>query len=384
MRRVTWEATLVAFAFGGSTGCSKLLGLDPPVLVGGDANEISDAPPIDADTCTTFATQFDSCALDFAMAVDIEVPTAGSYDTDTHLLVMGAVGVVPPHVIVTGPAGPIDVVIASAFDLEAGATFLVTGSVPFAVASTGAIEVDGTIDAEAGAQAPLACGLQGGRPGEGDNLGGGGAGGGAYQAAGGHGGTGDNGLAMYGAGGVMASVPAGLLGGCPGGQGGDSTITGAAPGAGGGAIDLVSAMSYTQDGNIQAGGGGGSGGMAPVAGGGGGGSGGMVLIEAPTVVISGKVAANGGGGGGGGGNTTAGQNGQAGQFGTIAAQGGPSASGGTGGDGGTSASPAGDSVLGMNPRGGGGGGGGIGLFGIAGSPTTSGTFSPAPIAWPPS
>ncbi len=52
MRRVTWEATLVALALGGS-GCSNLLGLDPPVLVGADANQTgSDAPRVDVPTCT--------------------------------------------------------------------------------------------------------------------------------------------------------------------------------------------------------------------------------------------------------------------------------------------------------------------------------------------
>ncbi len=385
MRRVTWEATLVALALGSSTGCSKLLGLDPPVLVGGDANTGSDTLQIDADNCTTFSTQFDTCALDFSMAIDLEVSGVASYDTDAHLLVINNVGMSPPHVIVTGPAGPIEVIIASALHCDSTTTFTIAGSRPLAIAATGAIEIDGVIDVAAGARAALDCGLQGGQPGTGDTMGGGGAGGGGYQAAGGHGGVGDNNLAPYGPGGVMAVVPAGLVAGCPGGQGGDSTITGAAGGLGGGAIDLVSALSYTQIGSIQAGGAGGSGGLVPAAGGGGGGSGGFVLIEAPAVTISGLVAANGGGGGGGGGNTTPGNPGDAGHYGTSPALGGKTASGGNGGDGGTAISPPGDAAMGTTTRGGGGGGGGIGWFGIAGTQNTSGAMlSPAPIAWPPS
>lgn len=137
-----------------------------------------------------------------------------------------------------------------------------------------------------------------GRQGEGGS----GGGGGAFGGLGGAGGLGEieGGLPGWG----FPSTLAPLLGGCPGGRGGDSQsypTMGGAGGGGGGAVQISSASELRIAGTIAAGGGGGIGGDGLSAAGGGGGSGGGVLLEARDLVLetSARVIANGGGGGGG-------------------------------------------------------------------------------------
>ena len=167
-----------------------------------------------------------------------------------------------------------------------------------------------------------------------------------------------------------------LLGGSAGGPGD------LAPGAGGGAIELVAGVSIDvgATGAISAGGGGGGNGDT-IHGTSGGGSGGALLLEAPIVTVEGTVAANGGGGGGGSSanapvsnatpNATAAPGGAQGTTGVGGAgSAGATVAGGAGG--------AGDSVGGANAPGAGGGGAGwIRVNTKSGAASLTGTLSPA-------
>ncbi len=383
----TAVATLSALAL---AGCSNLLGLDPPVLIDRDADTGDSNLSRDASSdapCTSFSTEVDTCQLDFSQATAIDLVDAASYDSDSHFLTINGATEVAQNVRVTGPAGPIEVVLATTFHSELGSTFTLEGTTPVAIIATDAIQIDGAVVVESGARLLPSCAPLGGVDGSPDNNGGGGGGGGAYQGNGGDGGKGDVGDIPGGAG-ETSSVAVGLLGGCPGGAGGDSQNVGPDGGAGGGAVDFASAVSYSQSGGIQTGGAGGSGGPQN-AGGSGGGSGGMILIEAPSVTITGQLGANGGGGGGGGGATTAGHDGAPGDFGTMPALGGlggtGSGGGSEGGDGGAKSRVDGSSVGMLANHGGGGGGGGSGYIAIVCASPMVGTasISPALTPWPP-
>lgn len=220
--------------------------------------------------------------------------------------------------------------------LPAGAGLKLIGTLPVVLASVGAINVNGVIDARpmdaAGTVcADLTAGPGGSVGGEGGNAcacpsavyvgkpgagaGGGqpsanttpvaGGGGAGHAAAGGGGGP-----TAAGAGGAMYSAAADeLVGGSGGAGGGNWSDNGRAPrgGGGGGAVQLISATSIAigngaTPGGINAAGCGGSGtppgALAAAGAGGGGGSGGTIWIEAPVVQLGPKavLAANGGGG----------------------------------------------------------------------------------------
>ncbi|MGZ3438103.1 MAG: hypothetical protein ACXVDD_01220 [Polyangia bacterium] len=205
-----------------------------------------------------------------------------------------------------------------------------------------------------------------------------GGGGGGFGSGGAKGGdaTGTTGVGGGTAGSSFGDTRTFFGGGSPGGFGGGAPDCGATEmtkgrgGAGGGAVQISSAVDITVDsaGGVNVGGGGGTGGCGSLASaGGGGGSGGIVFLEAPTLTVLGKLAANGGAGGGGGsgnGNND-GKDGANGALSATAAGGGAAGAGGflsssNGGDGGNGAAGNSGAVRGANQENGGGAGGGTG------------------------
>jgi hypothetical protein len=253
-----------------------------------------------------------------------------------------------------------------------GAKLRVVGAYPLIVASWGAIEVSGELDASSGPAArgaganPPACAAHAATPGEDNNAGASGGGGGGYQGAGGRGGRGDAGNPGAGGGAVAAPL---LLGGCPGNRGGHGDqANGGAGGAGGGAVQLTARLAIAIAGKVHAGGAGGGGATGPDGGGGGGGSGGMIGLESPSITVApGAVLAANGGGGGQGSNVAPGGAGQPGAPDTARALGGTGGDGqGAGGLGSGGATLAGAPGTDDNDHGAGGGGGGAGYVVIAG------------------
>jgi hypothetical protein len=258
--------------------------------------------------------------------------------------------------------------------IGAAATLRVIGAQPLVVASWGAIEVSGTIDASssgstpgAGADpVPVHCGTHAATAAQNAPEGASGGGGGGFQGAGARGGFGDVGNAGLGGGTVAPPL---LLGGCPGASGGNGdAVNGGAGGAGGGAVQLTARQSLTISGKVHAGGAGGGGATGSDGGGGGGGSGGMIGLESPSITVrSGAILAANGGGGGQGSNVIAGGAGQPGGASAAAAP------GGTGGD----SAPGGAGSAGLTlggiigqesiEHGGGGGGGGAGYITLRGA-----------------
>ncbi|PZR16789.1 MAG: hypothetical protein DI536_06460 [Archangium gephyra] len=246
--------------------------------------------------------------------------------------------------------GGVPTLVLAFADLEVtGAnTLRLVGERPVIIVSMKNIDVFGTIDVRAGAQACTANGA-------GRNGGGGAAG---WQSGGGGGGFGTVG----GRGGDVVNAPDGLggavngagefRGGCPGGRGGNNPNA-AAPG--GGALQLVARETINLSGIINAPGGGGAGGVAFQAGNGGG-SGGALLLEAERfIATNGVLACNGGGGG----QQTTGRDGESGRASTVPAAGGnDNLSGGRGGNGatGTTAATNGGDANAASFAGGGGGG----------------------------
>lgn len=192
-----------------------------------------------------------------------------------------------------------------------------------------------------------------------------GGGGGSYGTLGGQGGSQRPGAVPAGPSGARYGLrpDAPLMGGSPGGDGGFASGSIGAGGAGGGALQISSAVSISVLAEINASGGGGAGGGVGSVGGGGGGTGGEVLLEAPMIAISGTLAASGGGGGGGG-SGDAGPAGGDGQDG-LGLDPAPGGAGGIpqGSDGGAGAAGVSGAFAdakpgdGYNSKGGGGGGG---------------------------
>jgi hypothetical protein len=360
MGRLWWVA-LVA-----TTGCSSVFGLGDP----------QPAPP-DAPGASCTVAGFDLCAHQQPNG-----PIAFNADTviDTTL---------DCNVVVFDPTGG-SVCVIYATDITVGATVRAQGKRPLALAATGTIVVDGTVDVSSN----TAKGLGGGANDaqcmlkrDAGNRSGGGAGG-SFAGKGGDGGTGTVDPNTSGLASDPIQLPDRLRGGCAGGFGGS------VGGSGGGGVALVASTSITiaVTGKILANGGGGNYGGGQIIGLGslgasGGGSGGLVRIAAASISVKGTVTANGGGGGEGADSATnemsQGMAGADGTTTTTAALGG--AGGGNGGDGGggtggmtpsggNGASPTGASL------GGGGGGGGIGFVVLTGTTidASGGTISPAP------
>ena len=254
----------------------------------------------------------------------------------------------------------------------------VTGTRALVIVAARRVDVGAVIDASAdhGTPGPGASGVTPGTGGNGTSsgdydAGGGGAGFGGPGAQGGDssGPAGPPGGTVYGA--LMSFFGGGTAGGTGGGgpacDGGDATK--GQPGAGGGAVQLSSAIEVQIEpmGGIDVGGGGGAGGCGSLASaGGGGGSGGMVFLEAPFVMVTGQLGANGGGGGGAGsgnGNND-GHPGDDGTLGMAQANGGDAGAGNifgsNGGNGGKGATAAAGATRGQKDDNGGGSGGGVG------------------------
>jgi hypothetical protein len=356
-----------------------------------DAGQPIDAPVVTIDGCQSFSTQLDTCAL--GATDDVMITGNRIYNTDTHVLadVGGDNEVAVPHARIAKGSDMLDAIVAKRFTLAAGARLHVIGSVAFGVVASDQLLIAGTLDAgggsfveAAGARSHGDCGGAAGSNASNHNGGAPGGGGGGFRSTGGTGGQGDsNGVPTAGGnGGALEAMPTGFpKGGCPGGDGGNAgPNTLGQAGRGGGAIDLISAVSIDVSGGITAGGSGGLGGLVTDGGGGGGGSGGMIVLEAPSLGGAGGVAANGGGGGGGGGTTLSGMGGS-GQLSTDGASGGTAADRGSpGGPGGAATTLDGATVtVTTNAGGGGGGGGGAGYIRVLGDPTpTFAIVSPPP------
>jgi hypothetical protein len=277
-------------------------------------------------------------------------------------------------------------------DVQGGAMVRIVGTRPLVIVASGVVTVSGVLDAgahgvDAGAGGSLpATGDGAGQHGnhETSNQSDSGGGGAGYGNAGAAGGaiTGTC-TATAGAAGVMYGDAAitRLIGGSGGGTNSGTQCTPDLGGAGGGALQLTSAMSISITGTVLASGGGGRGstdcGQSDVNSGAGGGSGGAIVLQAPAIMLGGVVAANGGGGGGssstGSGNANPGDDGGAG---SAQANGGtgPRAAGGKGGSASGDPTAGGGSTCGTN---GGGGGGAAGRIAIAGTLTSTGVVSPA-------
>lgn len=299
-------------------------------------------------------------------------------------------------------------IFATSITVSAGATLTVIGGKPLALAATGTVQIDGTIDAGstvAGRKGPAAddggCGGFAANP-ENDTGGAAGGAGGSFAAAGGAGGEGDNdnslggdGTASPGQPNPTTGTPANVRGGCRGQDGGNEgggggSGHGGAHGSSGGAVWILAEVAVNVTGAVGVTGAGGEGGETQ-SGGAGAGSGGLIRIAAPVIAISGTLAANGGGGGGGGGringNNVSGSPGGNGLIGAAGGDGGQGATccppgtgtelGGRGGVGGSGAAagPGTGTIIG-----GGGGGGGAGFIILVGAGTSvTGTVSPTAI-----
>lgn len=358
-----------------------------------DAADPADAPPpADAEWPTDIVEDIVHVpeAAEFGGTADLGLWGNTTIDTDS-LLIGGAMP--PVGVIFDGasqesdPPGPaLAILHVRALTVEAGAVVRVTGARPLVIVATGPVAVLGLVDAAARRDQP---GAGGAGPGGGAGVGGNGDHRGTYRDSGGGGagyGTGGarggnaecSGVCLDGqadggdGGGSYGTADLAVLAGGSGGGNSTSECWADPAGAGGGAVQIYSAVSIRIgfDGGIHVGGGGGGGGRAcsdNLGAAAGGGSGGAVFLQSPSVVHEGVLAGNGGGGGGSAGSTgdvrTDGDDGWDAQFGVALAEGG--GDGGTygapGGAGGTrDAAPVHGGDEGSGDGNGGGGGGAVG------------------------
>ncbi len=279
--------------------------------------------------------------------------------------------------------GPVDVFVVAAKSFEAR-DVTVVGEAALAIVSAGDVTLRGVVDVSAvnqvagpgAATDDTSCLGKDGNSFEGMASGGGGGG---FGRAGGAGGSTEVFVANGGLGGEASGTPelAPLRGGCRGGFGVVVKSVGpssASPGAGGGAIQIVSGtlLSLEDGGAIRANGGGakaltmspptfclGSSPAVPCFPAHGGGSGGAILLEAPSVLLvpQASLVANGGAGHcGKTGVANNGGNGESPALGTRCEDEALRGNGGDGGAGETSAT-AGGSIFDSAALGGGGGGG---------------------------
>lgn len=335
--------------------------------------------------------------------VDVALHCGDAGFDSTDLVFTNFCGAEPNAVIVQqANGGDAVVLVMRGFILDKGVTLALTGSRPVVFAAFGDASIAGTIDASAhgalpGPGADRVC-ASGGAGVAGGNaigtLGATGGGGGGFGSRGGDGGSSAGRSAPPKAGGLITgnSMLLPLEGGCSGGRGGAGPAgLLAAPGAGGGGVQLSVLGTLEITGSVLAGGGGGGVGASAYHSGAGGGSGGTILLEAAHIDMpSGVVAANGGAGGGGQ-STTAlqlSEVGEDGRAGKDSAVGGAGAnSGGDGGDGAALDTEAGSGQDGAfyglgqpSSGGGGGGGGGTGRIRVVSEHacTVQGTVSPLP------
>jgi len=303
----------------------------------------------------------------------IDLAGLRAVDTDALQIDLGAGLVQPPPGVVFAAFGGIAVLSVGGLSIDFDVS--VTGSRPLAIVAARAVVVDHAVNASAdlasagpgGMIVAIAQGLGGNGANSGFSDGGGGGGG--YStiggAGGGAGGTSTTPAAAGGPAGASYTVTnVNFFGGSPGGNGSSACNTGltSVGGAGGGALQISSAVSIEikANGRLSVNGGGGTGGCkGNGASGGGGGSAGVVFLEAPTVSVAGKLTANGGGGGSGSiFPNTDGSNGDNGHLDGTQGTGGQTG-GGHGGNGGSSAGPATAGAYATNNGGGGGGAAGF-------------------------
>ncbi len=349
----------------------------------------------DLDPSNGLASNLDTAATTF----DVVFTGTATIDTSAGTISDGSGALALSTEVITG--GPVDVFVIEVKSLTAS-DINVVGNRALAIVSDGDISISGVLDVSADLNRPGSGALTGNSSCQGGQGGGvetraSGGGGGGFGRPGGRGGVG----------GVLGGVPGmtsgnamlePLRGGCRGGNGGanqlNSSLTDEAtdPGAGGGAVQLVSntRIVLTIGAAIAANGGG----RKPWTGqffscflgfpcspSDGGGSGGAILLEAPLVSISNSatLAANGGSGGCG---STGGENGvigaipvPGGDCQTSPAYGNGGVSGaGTSATGGNGFNGSGDSAIG------GGGGGGLGRIRV--NLPVGSTFSPAGVVSP--
>jgi hypothetical protein len=352
---------------------------------GGPDGGEPDAGPVDAGQPLDFTYAPSNVSLDTANFTDvltIDCPTAVF---DTSLPGFTSLCAQTPNLsafIVQQP-GAIDLVVLpmTLLDITATGTLRVIGPRGIVFLVKGDAKIAGVLDARssrlggvgAGAN-DINCGARGGGNGGEASSPFGGGGGGAFATGGTPGGTSTstNG---------PAGLPAGndtlipLQGGCPGGNGGGTSVAlvPGAGGSGGGAIQISVAGTLAVDGMITVSGEGGQHGISDNTGGGGAGSGGGILLEGASVVLAttARLTANAGGGGEGGGILVASADGADGAPDTnLPAAGGLGAGAatgaGAGGNGASSTTAAG--LAGDGTAGGGGGGGGLGRVRINGNP----------------
>jgi hypothetical protein len=375
-----------------------------------DAGDGLDAgPPWTGPTFSYDASNFDPTMVIRRESdlVDVALDCGAASFDSTALVFTNFCEAEPLAVIVEqSNGGDAVVLVMREFTIAKGVTLALTGSRPVVFAAFGDVSIAGTIDASAhgalpGPGADRVC-ASGGAGEAGGNavgtIGATGGGGGGFGSRGGDGGISAGSAGMPKAGGAMTgnSMILPLEGGCSGGRGGagPSGLL-AAPGAGGGGVQISALGTLLVSGAVLAGGGGGGIGVSAYHSGAGGGSGGTILLEAAHINMSQDaiVAANGGAGGGGRPTSlvasATSMQGEDGNAGTDPALGGMgSGSAGDGGAGaalGVEARPgqdgawygrAGDGMSG----GGGGGGGGSGRVRVVSEHecTVQGTISPLP------
>ena len=345
-------------------------------------------------------------AAEYAGTADLVIDHLVFLDTDT--LTIDAVA--PPAGITFAvsdqvPSGPdLAVLHVASLDITATGDLAAYGGRPLVIVASGAITIAGALDASAFRDVP---GPGGAGSSLGDGAGADGIHGGAWRDSGGGGGS------FGGPGARGGDATCGVIvdcddtaGGQPGVLHGDEVLTSLVGGggggdahdisscaqdrggAGGGAVQLYSAVSIgvATGGVIDSGGGGGGGGSHcynNYGGGTGGGSGGAIYLQAPDIDVLGAVVANGGGGGGSSGDVTAGGPGDDGGPGGAAA-GGPEGTvsfaqpGGAGAPRDAAAVPGGDDATGNGNGGGGGGGVGRIVIRYQTSVSETATVSQAP------
>jgi len=337
----------------------------------------------------------------------------GTVSTEAPDLPLGITAIDTSALTINGAAPPSGVVFAPVAGHDEWAELViggwtvdqnvkVTGTRALIVVAARKVDVAAIIDGSADHLAAGPGASTGGKGGDGTesgdyDSGGGGAG---FGSAGAQGGDGSGNLAGGTAGSSFGDTRTFFGGGSAGGLGGGATRCGATEmtrgrgGAGGGAIQISSAVEVAVEANggIDVAGGGGTGGCGSLASaGGGGGSGGTIFLESPSVTVLGKLGANGGAGGGGGsGNgSNDGHDGANGALSTTPAAGGQAGAGGflsssNGGDGGNGAAGTSGAVRGQNQQNGGGSGGGVGRIWLRTPETatpvigTAAVMSPAP------
>ncbi len=283
--------------------------------------------------------------------------------------------------------------------LSEESVLFVRGTVPFAIAASGAVEINGTLYGASfsgtagpggGAGGVLDTPPSGPRPGaRGMSVTSEDGGGGGGGACGGGGDGGRGGTTSGGPGGAgVSTMLEPLVGGSGGGAGGGVSGRAGAGGSGGGAIQITSLARITIRGGVLVGGGAGQlsdeGSAGQSGAGGGGGSGGSLLLEAPVVLVvpmTGRVLASGGGGAAGGTTSfteTAATDGVLAEGPAAGGMAGPSGgNGGASGGGATSDGlPGGDAPANGNGGGGGGGAGCI-VLRTASATTTDALLSPS-------